>query len=286
MVEHLLRGPNAEQVKYWNEQGEKWVALQEVVDGQIGPLGERLMDEVAIASGECVLDVGCGCGATTLELARRVAPTGAVVGIDISMPMLARAEERARAADVTNVRFTLGDAQMHAFDAGAFDVVFSRFGIMFFTHPDAAFANLRGALRCGGRLGFICWRSLQENPWLLVPLMAVAQHVPLPDPPAPGAPGPFALADGTRVRDLLTRAGFHAIAIEPFSDTIGVGGGDLDRAVEIMLQLGPAGAALRQASTEPHRALVASVRAALAPYHTPEAGVRLPAAAWLVTAQA
>ncbi len=285
MVEHLLRGPNAEQVKYWNEQGDKWVALQEVIDGQIGPLGERLMDHVAIASGERVLDVGCGCGATTLELSRRVAPAGAVVGVDISAPMLARARERARAAGVTNVHFELGDAQTHAFDAGAFDVVFSRFGIMFFTHPDVAFANLRAALRRGGRLAFICWRSLQENPWVLVPLMAVAQHVPLPAPPAPGTPGPFALADGERMRDILRRAGFGEITIEPFTDAIVVGGGDLDRAVEIMLQIGPAGAALREAGAEPCHAVAASVREAIAPYHRPDTGVRLPAAAWLVTAR-
>lgn len=286
MVEHLLRGPNAEQVKYWNEQGGKWIALQDVIDGHIGPLGERLMDHVGIASGERVLDVGCGCGATTLELARRVGPAGTVIGVDISAPMLERARERARAAGVTNARFELGDAQTHAFDAGTFDVVFSRFGIMFFTHPDAAFANLRAALRRGGRLAFICWRSLQENPWFLVPLMAVAQHVPLPAPPAPGTPGPFALADGERVRDLLHGAGFGSIAIEPFTDAMTVGGGDLDRAVEILLQIGPAGAALREAGVQPHQALVASVREAIAPYHSPDAGVRLPAAAWLVTARA
>jgi len=285
MVEHLLRGPNAEQVKYWNEQGDKWVALQEVIDGQIGPLGERLMDRVGIGSGERVLDVGCGCGATTLQLARRVGSAGAVVGVDISAPMLARAEERAHAAGVTNVRFELGDAQTHAFDGGAFDVVFSRFGIMFFTQPEAAFANLRVALRRGGRLAFICWRSLQENPWVLVPLMAVAQHVPLPAPPAPGTPGPFALADGERVRDILTGAGFGEVAIEPLTDAVAVGGGDLDRAVDIMLQIGPAGAALREAGMPAHPAVVAAVRDAIAPYHSPDAGVRLPAAAWLVTAR-
>src|SRR5262249_6517301 len=149
---------------------------------------------------ERVLDVGCGTGQTSIELARRAGPGGAVTGIDISAPMLARARARAADAGARTVTFLDADAQTHRFDPASLDVCFSRFGIMFFAAPDAAFANLRSALRPAGRLAFVCWQSMRDNPWMLVPLMAAAAHITLPPPPAPDAPGPFSFADADRVR--------------------------------------------------------------------------------------
>jgi SAM-dependent methyltransferase len=279
-------GPNAEQAKFWNDTAApKWLAYQRVLDEQIGPLGRRVMDRARVARGERVLDVGCGCGTTSLELAARVGPDGAVLGVDLSAPMLARAEEQARAAGAGNVRFLRADAQTQAFERGAFDLVFSRFGIMFFADPPAAFANLRTALRPGGRLAFVCWQPVTENPWVLVPLGAAAQHIPLPPPPAPGAPGPFALGDPEDVRRVLAGGGFADVALEDVREMLSVGGGSVDDAVELLLELGPTGAALREADPAARPRVAAAVREALVPFAT-RGRVRLPSAAWIVTARA
>lgn len=276
-------GPNAEQIKYWNEQGPKWVRLQARLDLQLRPLGVRAMERAAIAPGERILDVGCGCGETTLEMARRVGPAGAVVGVDLSTLALERARQRADEAGFQHVRFENADAQTVAFLPASFDMVFSRFGVMFFSDPVAAFINLRGALRPAGRLAFVCWRSVQQNPWMMIPLAAVAQHVALPAPPAPEAPGPFAFADAERVRGILTQAGFGALHFEAVDETLAIGGGGaLDQAVDFVLQIGPVAAALREAGEGARAAAAVAVRDAVAPFYTPQ-GVRMAAAAWIVT---
>lgn len=280
-------GPNAEQVRYWNETAApKWIAWQEVLDAQLESLGRRTMDAVRIATGDRVLDVGCGCGATTREIARRVAPGGRVVGVDVSAPMLERAAELTRAAGLADVRFEHGDAQTHRFEPGAFDVLFSRFGVMFFADPVAAFRNLRGALRPGGRLGFICWQAIWENPWVTVPLGAAAQHVQLPPPPEPGAPGPFAFADADRVRGILTDAGFQDVAFADVRETLSVGDGDLDRAVDFLANaLGPTSAVLREADPAVKPRVMAAMRDAMAPF-VDGGRVCMPSAAWIVTGRA
>jgi len=277
-------GPNAEQIRYWNETaGPKWIAFQSLLDAQLRPLGRPTMDRARIAPGERVLDVGCGCGDTTLELARRVGPEGAVVGIDVSAGMVGRGIEAARAAGLANVRFENVDAQTHRFPDGTFDLIFSRFGVMFFADATAAFANLRLALHPGGRLAFICWQALAENPWLAVPLAAALRHLTLPPPPAPDAPGPFSLGDPDRIRGVLARAGFERVDLEEVRETLTIGGGVLDQAAEFILQMGPTGAALRDADPAVRPAVAAAVRDAIAPFHTP-AGVRMASAAWIVTA--
>ena len=279
---------NAEQIRYWNEAaGPKWVSFQKVIDAQIGPLGEQAMDRAGIAPGERVVDAGCGCGETTITLATRVGSQGLVLGIDISTPMLERAAATARAAGVANIRFENADAQTHRLPPGAFDVVYSRFGIMFFADPVAAFTNLRAALRPGGRLAFVCWQALRENPWLFLALQAAAQHLALPPPPAPDAPGPFSLADPERVRDIVARAGFERIALEDLRTALTLGGGGtLDQAVRFLTEgVGPVSSILREADPALRPTVAAAVRAAIAPFHTPE-GVRLSSAAWIVTALA
>src|SRR5206468_8372770 len=151
MVPLEASGPNAEQIRYWNETaGPKWTAFQQVLDEQLGALGRRAMDRAGVARRERAIDVGCGCGDTTIELGRRVGPQGTVVGIDLSAPMLERAATQARAAQLANVRFENADAQTHRFAPGQCDLVFSRFGVMFFADPVTAFMNLCVALRPGG----------------------------------------------------------------------------------------------------------------------------------------
>jgi SAM-dependent methyltransferase len=280
-------GPNAEQVRYWNETAApKWVEYQEVLDAQLDGLGLLTMDRARLSPGERVLDVGCGCGATTRALAGRVGANGSAHGVDVSGPMLARATTLAREARLANVRFTTADAQTHRFEPGSADVLFSRFGVMFFADPPAAFRNLRSALRPGGRVAFVCWQPLAENPWLLVPLGAAAQHIQLPPPPAPGAPGPFAFADPDRVRGILDAAGFEGIHLESVRDTLTVAGGGLDDAVRFLLEgVGPTTAAMREADPAVRPRVYAAVREALAPFVTPD-GLRMPCAAWIVTATA
>jgi SAM-dependent methyltransferase len=280
-------GPNARQIDYWNQTaGPTWVRHEARLDLQLEPFGAAAMDAAALEGGETVLDVGCGCGTTTLELARRVGPSGRVLGIDISAVMLERAAARARAAARPNARFERADAQTHPFAPASLDVVYSRFGVMFFADPGAAFANLRRALRPGGRLAFVCWQRPSENPWFLLPAMAAMRHLTIEVPTDPRAPGPFAFGEADWVREALAAGGFAEPAIEPLQRDLTVGGeGDLAAAVDFMLEMGPVGAAFREASDDTRRAVTTAVRAALAPYAT-AAGVRMASAAWVVTARA
>jgi len=278
-------GPNADQIAYWNEAGLKWVAVQTLIDTQIRPLGHLAMQRAALAPGERVLDIGCGCGDTSLELARRVAPGGQVLGADISAPMLERARASAAAAS-SAAEFVAADAQTHPFAPGAFDVAFSRFGVMFFADPPAAFANLRRALRPGGRLAFVCWQAMPDNPWAAVPCMAALPLLPAQPMPNPEAPGPFAFANPERVRDILARAGFTDVALESVRMPLSIGGGQgLDPTVDFLLKMGPLARALREAADPALVGRVAArVREVLEPYLTAE-GVRMDSASWLVTAR-
>jgi SAM-dependent methyltransferase len=270
-------------VRYWNDQGgPRWVTQQPDLDAQLAPLGAAAIDRLAVASGERVLDVGCGSGATTLAIAERVR-SGAVVGVDISAPLLALARERA--AGVAHVEFVEADAQIHRFDGPAFDAVFSRFGVMFFADPVAAFRNLCGALRPGGRLGFVCWREMRANPWVTVPLAAGLPHLPEPPaPPEPGAPGPFAFADGDRTAALLARAGFTDVQVVAHDDDLVMAGGDLDRAADLALVVGPLARAMTSIDDAARAKIRGAVRDAFAAYQRP-AGVTFPAATWLVNAR-
>ena len=275
-------GPNAEQIRHWTESGPKWVALHERINAQIAPFGLRAMERAAFAPGERVLDVGCGCGATTIEIARRVGPAGLAAGVDVSAAMLERAGQAAHRAGV-QIDFALSDAQTHPFEAARYDALFSRFGVMFFAQPEDAFRNLCGALRPGGRFAFLCWRALQENAWMMVPLGAALRHVVPPPLPPSGAPGPFGLADADRVRAILLRAGFDDLGFEAIDDEVVVGGGgSLQEVVEFAMQIGPLGAVLRQTGADVRSLVVAAVREALEPYAGPD-GVRLSAAMWLIT---
>lgn len=202
--------------------------------------------------------------------------------------MLARAQERVDASGVAEVELANVDAQTETF-ASEFDLVFSRFGVMFFSAPERALANLLSALRPGGPLTCVTSQALPRNPWMLVPVSAAAKHLPPSDPPDPEAPGPFALADAARTERILAAAGFEDIAHDTLERELLIGsGGDLDKTVGFVLQLGPLGAALREAGEEACAAAAQDVRAALEPYFVDGADgrdVRMPAAAWLVTAK-
>lgn len=278
-------GPNAEQIRFWNEvSAPKWIRFQRIIDEQIGSLGRAAMESAAIRGGDRALDIGCGCGDTTLELARRVGSTGSVVGVDVSAPMLCEAERRAHEGGVSNARFWNVDAETHAFSAGAFDVGFSRFGVMFFSDPVRAFTNLRRALPPRGRFVFVCWQALDRNPWMSVPMAAAAREIPFPPPPDPHAPGPFAFSDPDRLRRILTDAGFSAVAIDGRDETLSIGGGgSIDAAVEFLVQMGPTGSALRQAGPSAESRVRAAVKEAVTPFFDAD-GVRMSSAVWFVRA--
>jgi SAM-dependent methyltransferase len=273
-------GPNAAQIAYWNNSaGPTWVAMQDALDAQLHDLGLRAIAALGLREGERVIDIGCGCGDTTMELAGRVGRSGRVTGADISMPMLDVARRRAGELSLGWASFVRAGAQTWRFEPA--DAAFSRFGVMFFADPAAAFANIRRALAPAGRLAFVCWRVMAENHWMSIPLAAVAPLLPAtPSPPA-DAPGPFAFADRGRLSRILADAGFTDVAIEPHDQAIGQD--DLESAVRTTMNMGPIGLAVRE-NPQLQAPIAAAVRSALAPYAGPD-GVKLPSATWIVTAR-
>jgi SAM-dependent methyltransferase len=275
---------NADQISYWNGAGgQRWADRQPVQDILLQPIADLLIDRAKIRAGERILDVGCGSGSTTFAFARAVGSSGHVMGIDISAPMLARAREVAPAG--APVEFVLADATIHSFAPENFDLLASRFGVMFFADPALSFANMRQALQRSGRLAFACWREPRENPFFMVPLQAVYQHVPKLPQVGPEDPGPFAFASEERVTRILKAAGFSGIAMEPcdLALDIAVGGG-LDAAVKSALEIGPAARALAEQAPDVIAAAAQSVREVLTPCAKGQT-VPLDASIWIVTAR-
>ena len=276
--------PNAKQSEEWNNAtGRRWLDRHEAVDRQIAPFGLRAMEHADIHPGQRVLDIGCGCGETTFELARHVGASGIVNGIDISRLLIDTALQLAEHSNLSNVHFEVADAQTLPLPKQSVDLLFSRFGIMFFDDPEAAFSNLRKALRPSGRLSFVCWAAPQENKFMTIPIAAAAQHITLPEPGDPEAPGPFAFADPGRVKRILTGAGFSEIKADRVIEK--VGGGTRDETARMLLELGPLSSVLEEIDEKTRRAIFEDVRSALAGFES-SGLVLLDAAAWLVTARA
>ena len=276
---------NADQIAYWNGPGgQHWTDRQQAQDTLLAPVSEILIDRAKPKAGERIVDVGCGCGATAIAFAQKVGPTGHVLGIDISAPMLARARQLAPSG--MPVDFILGDATVYPFVSASFDLLVSRFGVMFFAEPAVSFANLRGALRPTGRLTFACWREPRDNPWIMMPLQAVYKHAPKLPQLGPDDPGPFAFASEARVNRILGEAGFSKIAMEPFNLTLDVAiGRGLEAAVEAALEIGPASRALAEQPPDVVAAATDSIREALTPF-VRGPSVPLAASIWIVTASA
>jgi ubiquinone/menaquinone biosynthesis C-methylase UbiE len=271
---------------FGERSGQAWTRLQEQTDAQLDPFGRQAMARLGVARGERVVDVGCGCGQTLLELADLVGPEGRVLGVDISAPMLERA--RQRAASRPSVAVSLADAQTYPFAPAGFDAAFSRFGVMFFEDARAAFANLRRALVSGGRLAFVCWQEIARNPWAELPLRAVLDVLgreTAPELLRPGNPGPFYFSDPDRVRSILGGAGFTDVAVDPHQQRMNLGAAStLEEALAYSRHIGPAARAMADADPKLRPALEAAITGALAPFATAE-GVWTDAATFIVTAR-
>ena len=275
---------NEQQVEFWNGAvGERWVAMQDALDAAMADIAAKALSFARAKPGMRAIDIGCGCGTTTLALAEMVGPEGAVTGVDISKPMLAHARARAVGAR-SRAKFAEADASDYAFKPEN-DLVFSRFGVMFFADPPSAFANIRKALKPGGRLAFVCWRGAPENEWASVPFMAARDLLPEQAPPDPTAPGPFAFADPERVKNILQQAGYKNIRIEKLDSAMRMGA-NVDAAVEMSLRAGPLARALGEIDDDALKEKIrARVKDAIAKYQMDD-GVSAPAACWLVEASA
>jgi SAM-dependent methyltransferase len=272
---------NADMLSFWNGQGGQiWVARQAHTDTTLEPVTDALIGFAAPQAGESVLDIGCGCGAPTLEFARAVGPAGRVAALDISGPMLAEGRARAYASGISNIEWRQDDPAVAALDP--YDLLTSAFGTMFFGDPVGAFGNMRKAANAGARLAIVCWRSLDENPWMDVPMKAVARHLPPRPKPAPHAPGMFAFADTGRVSEIFAGSGWAPPRFEKLDLELDIAAGQgLEEAIFQTTQIGAVNSWLRNQPPEIVEAAIASLREAFAPFSN-DGSVRLPAAMWLI----
>lgn len=273
------------QREYWSGKvGDEWAVHAERIDAMLAPLTEAALSFSAFKPGERVLDIGCGAGATSLEIARRVGPAGAVLGVDLSPQLLGVARSRASQAGLA-VEFLEADAG--AAELGArFDAAFSRFGVMFFDDPVHGFTRMRAALRPGGRIVFICWRPFVENGWAHAPLAALKPLLQGPvSPPDPNAPGPFQLQDAAKIEATLADAGWQEVSLARWDGDVRVGGdGGADAAAAFLMKIGPCARAIADQRIDP--ALAARTLSDFLRRHETAGRVLLPAACWIVRAVA
>jgi SAM-dependent methyltransferase len=275
---------NSEQITEWNGAlGQRWVAMRQEIDRVVVPFGDAALKAATPQPGERVIDIGCGCGDTAIEIARIVGAAGTVLGIDVSQPMLEVARSRGALANCAHLTFRDGDASEAALPANT-DLLFSRFGVMFFSQPSPAFSHLRKSLRAGGRCVFVCWRAPRDNAWAMTPLSAARTAMGVtPAPTDPHAPGPFAFADEERLRAILSGAGFGAIDVGRFDVAISLGATPRS-AAESAVQIGPVSRLLREVGVEHLPIILDAVERTLAPLAAPDGHVSLNGSTWIVSA--
>jgi SAM-dependent methyltransferase len=279
----MTEATNEAQVQYWNGEGAThWLAHEDRYERMLALFTDHVLGAAEVGRADRVIDLGCGCGATTLGAAR-LAADGQVLGADLFQRLLHRARQHLREAGLTNARFERADAQVHPFAHAGYDTAISRFGVMFFADPLAAFANVTRALRPGGRVAFTCWASLLANEWIAVPGAAVARYVDLTALGDPAQPGPFSLAGPDRLQALLGGAGLVEVALETVSESL-VLGSDLPDTVAFLQSTGIGRALLADADSATAGRVTEALHAAVRPYLLPD-GVRLGSKAWLVTAR-
>jgi len=281
---------NIDMHEFWSGHGgHKWLRFQEILKKGLSVFGQEAIIAASIDTGNKVLDIGCGCGDTTFDIARLVGRYGHVHGVDISNLILNEASYSDRSRDekryLHNLSFECADAQSHKFVPNIFDVAYSRFGVMFFSNPVAAFINIRQTLQPDGRLAFICWQPVAANQWVSLALDVVENYISLPPSSNPEEPDAFSFGDPERVEQILEIAGFVDISIQNYETQFNIGA-DLDEAVTFLTHLGPASGVIESlefsSATRGH--IITDLFETMAPYET-EDGVNLKAATWIVTAK-
>ena len=282
MVSELV--VNVDQQQFWNEvKGDFWVTLKPRIDPLLSPFGVAALNALSAAKGERILDVGCGTGETSVELAKLVGPGGKVQGIDFSRPMLERARAEAVSAPQGVLSFKEGDAEVQQFVPKYFDAVFSRFGVMFFDDPVAALGNIRTAIKPGGRLAYVCWASRKDNPWIGIPTGVARQFLDIPPAPPDDAPGQFAMEREARIFDVLGRAGWSEVSVEKFEMEHNMGKNVSD-AAGFICQMGPMSEPFGNASPALRSKCITAVEQALEPFKTSR-GIDMKFSTWIVSAK-
>ena len=277
---------NKNQKDFWSGKGgDIWVERQNAMDTMLSPLGEAALNKLNFNEEENVLDIGCGCGHTTLNIAKRIGPSGSVTGLDISEPMLKRAKESAVEMSTTNTSFKCVDVQTEDLGDQIYSAAFSRFGVMFFEDSIAAFKNINKSLISGGYLSFVCWQSPAVNPWQSLFIQEVKKFLDLPSPP-PRSPGPFAFMESEYVSSILEESKFQDITIEGHEAEVNMfSGRSLSDSVKDYISINPVVTQMLKESSENQIAeIVNSGIEAFSPYYS-EKGLIFPSATWLVTAR-
>lgn len=253
----MTDAPNAGQAEFWSDgAGLDWVTFENQLDALFTGANTALIAQALPKPGQNILDVGCGTGATTRDFAQAVGPNGKVLGLDISTSMLAQARKSAAAQGLTNASFTCADAQTSPLPAASFDHIISRFGVMFFAHPVAAFTNLHTSLAAHGQLTMACWGPFKENPWFTLPRRIATDLLGSPPSVDPRDPGPFAFADATYALEILASAGFTAAKVNTLDIPL-VLPGDAANAAELSSYIGPANSVIRaQGGTDADKARI------------------------------
>ena len=274
---------NQEQREFWSDiKGDLWVTLQPRIDMMLATFGNKALDTLNPQSGERVLEIGCGTGTTTLALGERVGVSGEILAADLSRPMLNKAIERANVGGEHPITFVEADAQVHKFPTATFDAVYSRFGVMFFDDPVAAFRNIRKAVRPGGRMAYVCWADRKANPWIRIPAGAAKTCLDLPAPPPDDAPGQFSMENEDRVQQILHDAGWSDIGLERFTVEGSIGSNAAD-AARFITKMGPMSEPFALADSDTQNKTLQVIEEALTPYSN-DSGVTLGFSTWIVSA--
>ncbi len=285
MAETIKQQPNQETL-WAGQNGERWLANVDRFEGTIEPIGEALIERATCREGEHIIDVGCGAGATSIAIARQVGATGSVTGLDISPVLVAEATKRAQIAGFDHANFILGDAATVSLPMTQADCIVSRFGIMFFSDPVAAFTHMHGFLKSDGRLAIACWASLPQNQWMLEVRNILAAHFPLPTP-IPHAPGPFAFSEPAYIEEILQTSGFKDITISPWKSNLFVGGSGSNpqSAAEFLLKALSVAQLPEDLPDSVKTTIQVELTERLTAYDTKD-GVQMPASVWLIDAKA
>ena len=275
---------NIKQKQFWSGAGgDVWVDKQREMDIMLNPLGQKAIEQLILKENTKILDIGCGCGATTIEIAKMI-PKGHVTGLDISIPMLDRAEKLASEMSLSNIDFQVKDVQTEEISSNHYDIAFSRFGVMFFENPYEAFKNINQSIKENGQLVFVCWQHPSLNPWQSLSLQVIKEYLDLPSPP-PKSPGPFAFEDKDYIEDILKGSDFIDISIaDNQEDIVMFSGKSIREACEDYLTINPVVTEmLKNSGNELKEEILEALIAKFSSFHNND-GLLFPSATWIVSA--